>query len=318
MISKVIEEIKKAKSISIYGHINPDCDAISSMLIMAKICEKLGKEVDMYVDSDVPAKYKYFKDTNKIKKQNDLKIHDLSIAVDCGDLNRLGEMDKSFYLSKNTIAIDHHASHKEFAKITWLDGNACSTTSILFKLVKELGLMDKEIATYIFAGIVTDCGCFSFDSTTKETHLIAAELIEQGIDAPEIIHKLYYEKSIGRFKLKNEVLSKAEFFHDNEIAVITFTNAEYMKTGTTSADSEGVISNLMDISTVKIAFAISEIIKNQAYKVSIRTKDKYNAIDIASKFNGGGHMRAAGCRINNTCKAVKASLVETAIQYLER
>ena len=318
MINKIIESIKSAKSISVYGHINPDCDAISSMLTVSRICEKLGKDVDMYVDSDVPTKFKYLKNSNKIKKQNDLKIHDISIAVDCGDVGRLGEMEKSFYLSKTTIAIDHHISHKEFAKITLLDGNACSTTSILFRLVKELDIMDKDLATYIFAGIVTDCGCFAYDNTTKETHTIAAELMEQGINAPEIIQKLFFEKSIEQFKLKNEVLNKTEFFHNNQIALILFTNKEYAKTGTTSADSDGVISSLMEISTVKIAFAISEIINNQSYKISIRTKDEYDATEIALKFNGGGHKRAAGCRINDTCKSVKASLIETATQLIDR
>lgn len=317
MINRIIQAIKDANCISVYGHINPDCDAISSMLTVARMCEKLGKKVDMYVDSDVPGKYKYFKDIYKIKTQNDLKIHDLSIAVDCGDLNRLGEMEKSFFLSKNTVAIDHHISHKEFAKLTYLDATACSTTSILYKIAKELNLLDKELATYIFAGIVTDCGCFSFDSTTRETHIIAAELMDLGIDAAEIIHKLYYEKSIGRFKLKNNVLANAEFYHNDEIAVILFTSNEYKKTGTTSSDSEGIISNLMDISSVKIAFSISEIVKNKAYKVSIRTKDKFDAVQIAEKFEGGGHKRAAGCRINNTCNAVKTALVDCAIKHIE-
>ena len=298
IIDEIIKSIDSANTISLYGHINPDCDAISSVLIMYELCRKRGKEVDMYIDSDIPARFMYFSNAKFIKHEKDYKVHDLSISLDTGDSKRLGAMYDSFVLSKKTISIDHHKSHIQFAKI-------------LFDLVISMGGLNKLIASYIFAGIVTDTGCFAFDSTTKHTHDVAGILLDEGINSAEIIQKLYRDVSVNAFKLRNRGLSKCEMFDNNKIAFVIFTTKDFRETGTVSSDTEGTINMLLDIQTVKIAFAISES-ENGFSKVSIRTKDEYNAIDIASKFNGGGHIRAAGCRIDASPIKAKQLLLDAA------
>lgn len=311
IIDEIIESIDSAKTISLYGHINLDCDAISSVLIMYELCRKRGKEVDMYIDSDIPARFLYFQNARLIKHEKDYKVHDLSISLDTGDSKRLGAMYDSFILSKNTISIDHHKSHIQFAKQLWLNYKAASTTEMLYDLVIAMGGLNKLIASYIFAGIVTDTGCFAFDSTTKHTHDISGILLDEGINSGEIIQKLYRDVSVNAFKLRNRALSKCEMFDNNKIAFVIFTTKDFRETDTVSSDTEGTINMLLDIETVKIAFAISESEKGFS-KVSIRTKDEYNAIDIASKFNGGGHVRAAGCRIDGSPMKAKQLLLDAA------
>lgn len=200
-------------------------------------------------------------------------------------------------MANSQIAIDHHASFKRFADLSYVEKDACACAQIIYKLLKEMKLLDKTIAKLLFGGIVTDSGCFAFSSVSCETHEFAADLMSYGFDASDVIFNVYRKTTKERFELKSRVLAKAKFFNDDQIGFLTFSKEDFEKTHTSTADTEGIVNELIDIDKVKVAIAISEV-GDKNFKVSIRSKEPIDASEIAGAFGGGGHKRAAGCRAN--------------------
>ncbi|HHU42845.1 MAG TPA: hypothetical protein GXZ42_00750 [Clostridiales bacterium] len=321
MYQKIIDILKESKTIAIFVHVNLDGDAVGSSLAVYTFLKKLGKEVHLFSpdkENPLPQKFQFLKNSEWYNAQK-LDNYDCALALDCGDSSRLGdEYLKIFKKAKYRISIDHHESHEEFAQITLLEDKASSTAQIVYKVLKEFdsSLIDKDIAAHIYTGIITDSGSFSFPSTTKETHLIASELLSYGIDAGDISRKVMKDISINLFELRARVLSQARFYQDHKIAIISFRPEDFAATDTGEADTEGLINNILDVDTVEIAISIAQI-KVKCFKVSFRTKQKVNAAMLASKFGGGGHANAAGCRIYGYYEDIYNKLLDCATEALK-
>lgn len=308
--SEIIKRINKANDIALFCHTNPDGDAFGSMLALYFALKKKGKTVTAYCDTKVSAHLSVFEGSENIILP-DSKPHELAISVDTSTIEMLGGALKTFLLAKSQIAIDHHASFKRFTDVSYVEKDACACAQIIYKLLKEMKLIDKPIAKLLFSGIVTDSGCFAFSSVTPSTHEFAADLMSYGFDASDAIYKVYRSTSKDRFELKRRVLAKAKFFNDDQIGIIVFAKEDFEKTGTTTFDTEGIVNELIDIDSVKIAYAISEV-GDKNFKVSIRTKSPIDASEIAGVYGGGGHKCAAGCRANGYLEDVIDRLVKLA------
>lgn len=320
MYIKVIQTLKESKNIAIFVHQNPDGDAIGSSLALYTFLKKTGKNVHCFTpDSNKPIPKKLtFLPYSDVYNKNTLIDYDCAVALDCGDAGRLSENNfKIFKKVKTRIVIDHHESHENFSPLTICEPKASSTTQIIYKILKKFDkkIIDLDIATQLYTGLVTDSGSFSYSSTTSETHYIAAELLSYGIDAGFISRKVMKDISLNLFRLKNKVLSKTKLFEDNKIAIISFDNEDFESTETSEADTEGIINNILDIDSVEVAISIAKI-KDKAYKVSFRTKDKVNAANIAKIFGGGGHGSAAGCRIYGYYEDIYNKLIATSTEML--
>lgn len=300
--TKAITMLKDAETIAIFMHVNPDGDCIGSSLALYGFLTKLNKTVHCFSAStennSVPQKLEFLPYSDVFNK-NQLKSYDLSIGVDVADANRIGDsLFKVFLSGKSSLVFDHHEGYIDFAKHTVREVNSASTTQILYKLMTEYdkSIIDTDIATLLYAGIVTDSGCFSFSSTSKETHLIAAELFDYGIDYSDMNYRLLRDIPKDVFNLKMRVLSNAKFYEEGQIAAIVFRTEDFKQTNTYENNTDGIINSILDISSVEIAISIAEI-GDKKFKVSFRTKDKVNASACAKCFGGGGHAHAAGCRV---------------------
>lgn len=309
-LNRIANEIAKAKSVSIYTHLSPDCDTLSCALALKIALLSLEKSVDVYSVDPVPNTLRVLKGADTIILP-EKRVHDLSISVDCDSLERIGNGMRSFLSSKVKISIDHHKTHKKFADISLVDIEVSSCAEIVYRLLKSMNLLSKDVAELLFAGIVTDSGCFQFPSVTALTHNVASELMGYGIDAGKIIYDVFKKTSKNKFMLENIVLSKCKFFDDNQIAIITFTENDFKQTDTVLSDTLGTIVKVIDIDSVKVAYAISEAAP-KSYKIMIRTKESVDASDIAREFGGGGHVRASGCRLNGYYEDIVDKLLKVA------
>lgn len=321
MYNKIIDAIKKSDNIAIFVHVNPDGDAIGSALAMYTFLKKKQKNVHCFtpsINSSIHPKLSFLPNVNVFNKESLAAPYDLAIALDCGDAGRLSDENFNiFKKAKTKIVIDHHESHEKFSTLTLCEGDAASTTQILYKLLKKYDQnnIDKDIALQLYTGMVTDSGSFSYTSTSSETHEVAAELLAYGIDAGFVSRKVMKDTPYNLFNLKNRVLSKTKFYIDNQIAVIKFEDEDFKSTDTCEADTEGIINNILDIDTVEIAISIAEI-NDKAYKVSLRTKSRVNAANIARVFGGGGHANAAGCRLYGYYEDIYNKLLSVATEML--
>lgn len=308
--SLIIRMINRANDVAVYCHTNPDGDTLSSALALYTALKKQGKRVSIYCDMQVPDKYRVLTNSSEIGFPHK-GTHELAIAVDCAGIDRLGQCMRSFLSSKAQIAIDHHKSFARFAEICLVDGEAAACAQIMYRLLKQMKAIDGDVAGLLFAGIVTDSGCFAYSSVTEETHVIASELLSYGIGGSDIIYDVFRSTDLNKFRLKCRVLDKAKFFEDGKIAIISFTKNDFEATGTDTADTEGIISELIAIRDVQVAYALAEV-GERSFKLSIRTKSAIDASEIAMTMGGGGHSAAAGCRINGYFEDVVEKIVKLA------
>lgn len=309
-LNEIKSALENAREIAVYCHTNPDGDTIACALSLFHALTKVGKTVTLYCDSEIPAKYAFLNGADKFELPKK-GVHELGIALDCSDLDRLGGAAKSFLSCKSTLAVDHHKSHSPFASVYHVEADASACSEIMFRLLDGMNAVDNVTAEILFAGIVADSGCFQYPSTTRNTHKIACALLKYDFDASDVIYRVHRKISRNVFALKMRVLSKCRFFEDGKIAIITFLTSDFESTGTETSDTEGIISSAIDVDGVEVAFAVSEV-KDKNFKVSVRTKNYVDASDVAGEFGGGGHEKAAGCRLNGYYEDVVDKLVKTA------
>lgn len=302
MFKEVIEKIKKAEKIAVFNHINPDGDAHGSAFGLKLALLEMGKVAEVFLreGDDKTTEYRLLKGT----QTQGLKIEDcdLKIAVDCADAGRLGIFAESFV--GNTVAIDHHVTHKQFAKSTVVAPSAPATGEIVFDLISEMGInITADIAHNLYMAIVCDTGSFKFSSTTPKTHLVAAELMKTGIDIAELSKKLFDTKSFEYLKLYKKGIERLELYCAGKIALLCFCDEDFLEAGISEADADAVVTLPSSIAGTEVGVYIRQ--RNDGFKVSLRSNGMVNVADIAEKFGGGGHERASGFSMNNPIDEIK-------------
>ena len=306
-IEPFIEKVKYSENIVIAGHISPDGDAISATLALAMILEKMGKKTIMLLEKTGDV-FSYIKGFDRICTDcyENIKDVDLFISVDCGDIYRLGDVKDIFDKAKYTVNIDHHASNDSFADLNIVNIKSSSTSEIIFEIANYANILDIDIATAIYTGIVFDSGGFKFNCTTKRTHQIAGELVEMGVDT-HTIHSII----LSLHSLENSrLLAKAidNIYVENDIIISTLSKDEIEKCNATSSDTGNIVQYLLDTKNVNISVFIYE--KEDVLKVSFRSKT-IDVNKIASTFGGGGHILASGATIKDmTIEEAKADILK--------
>lgn len=320
---EIINILKKATNIAIFMHINPDCDCIGSAIALSAFLQNDGKNScffspDLKTIGMISDKYSFLPYFSKFNCESNFD-YDLAVAVDTGDVGRLGETAfKKFSKIKKNIVIDHHEIHEDFSKNTLRESDSASTTQILYKIFKEYNsaLIDKNIATLLYAGIVTDSGGFTFENCSSETYSIASELVSYGINHSEICERLLKRVSKEVFRLRNSVLSKTKFYENGKIGIIVFRTEDFESTGTCEADTDGIVNYVRDVEGVDLAVSIAEI-GDKKFKVSFRTANEINAAACAKCFGGGGHIRAAGCRVYGYFEDVYRKILDVCVEMIK-
>ena len=298
-INNVVKMIKSADVIALFSHINPDCDTICSALALRCFLLKLGKKVSLFCDGDLKNDMSDLYSAGCLNADEPKGRYDLTIAVDIAAEDRLGKYRPLFRKADKTLCIDHHLQDRSYAQYNLIDPRSGATAELIYLILKEYDktLIDSNIASLLYTALVTDTGNFSFSNVGQRTMMIASELIAVGIPSSDISFKHYREVSMETFRLKARVFSKIKFFENDKIGIVSFLREDFVATNTGVANSSNLVSDIANVSGVKIAVSITEVNRN-TYKVSIRTHKDVDANRIAMTFGGGGHKNAAGFMIN--------------------
>lgn len=296
-IKEAIKLIEKSGEIYICSHVKPDGDNIGSLLALAMAMKKLNKNVKVLKVDEIPSDYMFLPNVDIIREYELKEKIELFIALDSGDIERLG-LGKKFALNaENIINIDHHVTNTKFGNINIVSPSSAATGELVYELIKQMSVkIDMDIATCLYTAISTDTGSFMYSNTSHLTHLIVAELLKTGIDVGEININLYQKRTMERTKLFIDALNNLEIYLDGRIGLIAVTDEMLKSNNAKTEDSEGIVSFIRDIDTVEVACLLKEISKNEI-KVSLRSKKEIDVSKISNKFNGGGHIRAAGCTL---------------------
>lgn len=316
-LKKAGQLLNNAESVLIFPHVNPDGDALGSCAALCRVLRNSGKEAWILLDESVP-KYLSFMDTEFCTCDHGcIAEPDICICVDCSEEKRFPDRAEKFNSGRTKLCLDHHATSGSFGDYYYIDGAEAATAQIIYKLLLEMGAqIDRNTAASLYTGISTDTGNFQYSNTTPETHMIAAELMKTGMDHVSITVALYQNVSLTKVRLEARILDKMEIFAGGK-AVISYVDSSMLQeVSAKMEDSESAIDTLRNIAGVEIAAFLKE--KGDAVKVSMRAKSAGRVDEIAVKFGGGGHAKAAGCTMEMSIAEATDAIKKEIISYLER
>lgn len=303
--SKIVKIIEQNNSFLITSHINPDADAIGSELGFYYLLKKLNKIARIVNVSKTPY-YLEFLDTSNIieifqeNKHSELfNSVDVLVALDFQQLKRIADMQKFFHdSSKIKLCIDHHEFPENFTENLFIDTTYASTGEMIYDLIEYMKIdLDFKLAETLYAAIMTDTGSFRFDRTTAQTHLRTAKLLQTGINPHKIYKQIYDQGSFGKLTLLGKSLLSMKFDSSKQIGYMKISSLDFEQTNTTLEDTEGFVNYCLTIKGIKVGMLFTET--ESGFKVSLRSIGKIPVNKIAAEFGGGGHMNAAGLRIDD-------------------
>lgn len=315
---EVIRTLVSAERILVATHIYPDGDAIGSQLALGIILRKMGKKVFLYGEEKVSHLYDFLPDCDLLELAlPGATRFDCAVSVDCGDQFRLGGAADQLLKVHPFIMIDHHAGHKTFGDLHWVDPKRASTGEMIFDLARAMGVEITYDAAYcLYTAIVSDTGSFKYSSTTADTFRVAAELIGIGVKPAEVAGKLFDNFTFNRLQLLKLVLDSMEIHGNQQIALIRATREMFAETDTVPADTENFINYPRSLSSVKVAAFIKEN-REGIVSVSLRSKgNDYDVAQLAASFGGGGHRNAAGFKMRGMDTADVREKVLASLQVL--
>ncbi len=313
--NSIIKDIKDAEVICITGHINPDGDCIGSNFAFAKAMSKLGKKPYVLL-GDFNEKFDSLSGSEFLYKGDyNLLNPDVIFSIDCGDKARLGEAEAVFDRAKITYNLDHHISNDNFAMNNIVNVKASSSCEVVYEVISQFIEIDKEIATALYVGILTDTGGFRHNCTSERTHQIAGKLVSIGVDTPEIHNKFLMEHSLIDAKIFAKAISKMKV--EDKIATTFVTEDEMTECGATAKNTDAIVGYLLNTEGVEVAIFASER-GNGLVKLSFRSKS-LNVNEVASLYGGGGHILAAGAGVEGSiCKVLDSAISEVRKRLYEK
>lgn len=305
-------------------HTGPDGDALGSTLGLANYLNTLGKEAlvivpDAYPDflAWMPGSQDILRfDKHREKAELMIAMADVIFAMDYNALSRVDDMGALIAKSKaKKVLVDHHLSPENFCDLSFSYPQLSSTCEVVFRLIVAMGGYDqlgKAACECIYAGMMTDTGCFSYGPCTQEVYLIISMLMQKEINKDRIYNKVFNNYSEGRLRLMGYVLyEKLRVFPDHHAALITLSREEMARFDFNKGDSEGLVNIPLQMKGIYFSAFLREDTEKDLIRVSLRSQGTFACNKFAAQyFNGGGHLNASGGQYNGT--------LEEAIEIFEK
>ena len=324
------ELLSSPKKILITTHHKPDADALGSSLAMQGYLLKKGHIVSVVTPSDYPDFLSWMSGNDGVliyegHEAQGNKLTEEAEVIFCLDFNALSRINKFGEAVKNAkakkVLIDHHLEPEAFADYNFSDITAAATAQLIYEIITALGdnaLIDIPIGECIYAGIMTDTGSFRHSSTNKEVHLIAASLMEIGVDTSKV-HQLIYDTNtelrlrfLG-YSLSEKLIVLKEF----HTAYMTINGNELSRFHSKTGDTEGLVNYALSLNGINMAAVIIE--RPDGIKMSFRSKGDFSVNEFARKyFEGGGHRNAAGGKSSQSLRETEKKFLSVLPEYKEK
>jgi bifunctional oligoribonuclease and PAP phosphatase NrnA len=301
------EFLDTPKRIVITTHYKPDADALGSSLGLGNYLKKKGHRVHVISPSDYPEFLKWMDGEKEVlnyearkKKKSQLLIEE-SDVIFCLDFNCLKRINELGDLVRKSdaikVLIDHHPEPEQFADYELWNTQAAATAELVYELIikfKDRQYIDQSIAECLYAGIMTDTGQFKHPNTTKNVHLVTADLIGLGANIAKVGRYIYDNNSLDRLRFTGFALSqKLKVLKKYRTAYFPISAEDLANFNSKTGDTEGLVNYALSLKDVVFAAVIIE--RPEAIRLSLRSKGEFSVNDFAREhFNGGGHANAAG------------------------
>lgn len=319
--AEVIRRIEEAKRILISGHVRPDGDSLGSMVALAHTLSALGKNAAGVVESrKTLGGPGFLRGVEDLLEPADLagRSFDLLLTVDCASADRLPECVREAAVKIPLwISIDHHCTNPFFAGVNWVRGGASSAGELVWRLIRTARWpLDDVSAEALWVAVITDTGRYAYDSTSASTLRCGADLVSRGVRTAYINDRLYCSFSQVAVELKRRAYQTLTV--DGELAWVQLTGRDFAEVGGTKADAEDVVEIPRSLVGNKVAlfFYGPEDNAPGETRISIRTRAPLDATELAEKFGGGGHDRAAGCTIAESLPKAKRIFLKACGEWM--
>lgn len=322
MLTKIAHQLTKDiqdyNKFIVLPHVMADGDAVGCCIAVSRYLKSLGKQAIILMEDKLPYIYSFMQESTDIEifsmdKEYDF---DICIAIDTGDIERLGKRRKLFD-SGITYNIDHHKTNNSYALYNYVNDDVSSSGEIIYNLFKLMNVeLDHDIAQALYVAISTDTGGFRYQNTSKTCFSIAADLMDYGLDIENISDWIFERTSMNKLHLYEATIKNIKFHCGNKVAVSTLRSQEYEHLDVTDEDFEGLVNIVKNIEGVDVGVFLRERSGNTQVKGSLRSNT--NNIDvslIAMQNGGGGHARAAGLATNKTLDEVYQNIINNLKEF---
>lgn len=303
---QILDKIKQYDKIIITRHFRPDGDAIGSTKGLAQMLRLSFPQKQIYLLNEDSSEYLAFLGGEDSPIADEDYADALVIVCDTATTDRIS--NKKYALGKELIKIDHHIDIKPYGDLSWVEeerSSLCEMIVDFWLTFKDELTLDKEGATYLFTGMVTDSGRFKYSSVSGETMRLAGALIDLGIDTEWIYANLGLD-DFSVFKFESYVYKKMRITK-NGVAYIYVDKAMQKRFKLTNEQASNVVSYL---DSIKGAIAWLAFIENKDGSVRVRLRSRFMTINtLAEKYHGGGHDRACGATLHSK-KEIKLMLAD--------
>lgn len=316
ILSQIQSCIEKGDHFLITTHKRVDGDAIASTLIFADLLERLGKKHWILIDDQIPHKFEFVNRIDKIIPYDKLGTIDPQILVilDASNLDRIGRVRKFITSGSTVINMDHHPGNEKFGTYNLVDTEESSTVELVYYLYSCFDIpFNKDTATTIFMGIMSDTGRFRFPNTTYRSFMVCAEMVKLGVSPCDVAEQLYYNHTPETQLALAAALSSLEFHYDGTVSCMHLQNSRMGSNNL--VDTEGFVDYLLQIKGTKVEFFMLEE-KKDSFRVSFRSKCEVDVNEVAKQFGGGGHKRASGCYVQGKLPDVKKKILDVIKGYM--
>jgi phosphoesterase RecJ-like protein len=296
--AEVLDALRQGERFVLVTHENPDGDALGSLVAMQGVMRALGKDSLMFIGANefpLPYEYAFFEFDDLISEVPDDVGERTIVFLDCGNVDRNAvEIGGAPILN-----LDHHHDNTHFGTLNHVVPEASCTAEIVWDLMRGLDVaLTPRTAEALYVGLVTDTGRFMYENTGPAAHVMAADLIEAGVDVHEIYRRLYEGVPEPKLTLLTRALERVQRFDGGRLTFARLAREDFAETGAEESYTEGIIDHLRAVQGTKVAALARELTGEDCAgksKVSLRATD--GAVDvslIARAQNGGGHRQAAG------------------------
>lgn len=310
-LDKVINKIMKSNSIAITFHSSPDGDSIGSATALTLALRKLGKKCNILSKEKLSNTFSYIKIFDEVNGE-DFEVPnetELLIVLDCGDVKRINANINLQNRNYEVINIDHHMSNEMYGDLNYVDTKAAAVGEIIYKVIEKLNiLIDNDMAEGVYTSLLTDTGSFRHSNTTKNTHEVAGKIIDTGINFSEIHRKIFDNKEFNRIKLYGKVIETMTLECNSKAVFMILEQSMLEELNLENTDTSDLLMFGTKVASADVTVLIKEA--EGGVKVSLRSKEKVDVRKVAEKFDGGGHMRAAGCFIEKNPMECKKQLID--------
>ena len=295
-------------------HISPDGDAIGAALAMARFLEQAGKSFVVVNDDPVPSRYDFLPGVNQFQRTEAVAGRFSTIvALDCADVKRMGNTTSLFADEHRLINIDHHETNNSYGGLNLVQAEASATCLVLYRLFRAADVaIDRNMAILLYTGILFDTGGFRYNNTTPEIHHAAADLLSRGFEPFLIADRVLESLTREQVELVRLGLSTLKIHETGRIAYVAVSKDLLRMSGANDDDTEVLLPYTRSLSGIEVGLLFRER-PDGSVKVSLRSRDRVDVADIALRFGGGGHVRAAGCNMDGPLnQAVNRLVAEVA------